>query len=194
MNSDFQRFSARANVDANLGKHVTVGLNISPSFSIRNLAESEGHFNTGIITHSYLVSPIPTVYQADGSFTPSITSPGLFVNANPANELVNTTNYVNDIRALTNIYAGVEIMPGLKFLTTFNADLLVTTQDKFTPSYVGGFRNPPPTLATGSNFSSRTFNWLSENTLTYGKTINKDHRFTVMGAYSVQKKLIKPPR
>ena len=186
MNTDFQRFSVRANFDANLGKKVTVGLNIAPSFSIRHLAETEGHFNNAIITQSYLNSPLPSVYQADGTFTPSITSTGLFVNANPVNMLVNTTNNANNIRSLANVYLGLEIMPGLKFLTTFNADILFDTQDKFTPTFVGGFRNPPPTLATGSNYTARTYNWLSENTLNYSKSI-KDHRFTALVGYSVQK-------
>ncbi|MEA5256689.1 TonB-dependent receptor [Arcicella aquatica] len=190
LNTDFQRFSIRGNIDANISKKITVGLNISPSFTIRHLAETEGHFNTAIVTQSYLNSPFPTVYQADGSFTPNITSAGFFNNANPVNMLVNTTNYGNNIRTLANTYLGIEILPNLKFLTTFNTDLLIDTQDKFTPSTVGGFRNPPPTLATGSNYSARTFNWLSENTLTYSGTI-KDHRFTALVGYSAQKEINK---
>ncbi|MEA5425991.1 SusC/RagA family TonB-linked outer membrane protein [Arcicella lustrica] len=190
LNTDFQRFSIRGNIDANISKKITVGLNISPSFTIRHLAETEGHFNTAIVTQSYLNSPFPSVYQADGSFTPNITSAGFFNNANPVNMLVNTTNYGNNIRTLANTYLGIEILPNLKFLTTFNTDLLIDTQDKFTPSTVGGFRNPPPTLATGSNYSARTFNWLSENTLTYSHSI-KEHRFTALVGYSAQKEIFK---
>ncbi|MEA5140541.1 SusC/RagA family TonB-linked outer membrane protein [Arcicella rigui] len=190
LNTDFQRFSIRGNIDANISKKITVGLNISPSFTIRHLAETEGHFNSAIITQSYLNSPFPTVYQADGTYTPNITSAGFFNNANPVNMLVNTTNYGNNIRTLANTYLGIEILPNLKFLTTFNTDLLIDTQDKFTPSTVGGFRNPPPTLATGSNYSARTFNWLSENTLTYSQSI-KDHRFTALVGYSAQKEIFK---
>jgi TonB-dependent starch-binding outer membrane protein SusC len=188
LNTDFQRFSIRANVDANLGKKVTIGLNVAPSFSIRHIAETEGHFNNGIITQAYLNSPLPSVYQTDGSFTPSITSTGFFVNANPVNMLVNTTNLTNNIRALANVYLGVEIIPNLKFLTTFNTDIIFDTQDKFIPSYVGSFRNPPPTLATGNNYTARTYNWLSENTLTYSGML-KDHRITGLVGYSVQKEV-----
>ena len=38
-NTDFQRFSLRANLDANLSKNITVGMNLAPSFSIRHLAD-----------------------------------------------------------------------------------------------------------------------------------------------------------
>jgi TonB-dependent starch-binding outer membrane protein SusC len=185
-NTDFQRFSLRANVDANLSKNVTMGMNLAPSFSVRHIGETEGHFNTAIITQSYLNSPIPTVYQADGSFTPNITSAGLFNNANTVNMLVNTTNKTDNIRALGNLYLGWELLPNLKFLTTFNTDFIIDLNDRFVPSTVGGFRNPPPTLATGSNYSARTYNWLSENTLTYSKDFNA-HRITALAGYSAQK-------
>ena len=185
-NTDFQRFSLRANLDANLSKNITVGMNLAPSFSVRHLAETEGHFNTAIITQSYLNSPIPTVYQADGSFTPNITSAGLFNNANTVNILVNTTNKTDNIRALANTYLAWELLPNLKFLTTFNTDFIIDLNDRFVPSTVGGFRNPPPTLATGNNYSARTYNWLSENTLTYSKDMN-DHRITALAGYSAQK-------
>ena len=99
LNNDFQRFTMRANIDANLSKTVTVGLNIAPSFSIRNLVEAEGHFDQGIITQAYLNSPLPTVYQADGNFTPNITSTGIFNNANPVNMLVNTKRLANNFRS-----------------------------------------------------------------------------------------------
>jgi TonB-dependent starch-binding outer membrane protein SusC len=187
-NTDFQRFSLRANMDANLSKNVTVGMNISPSYSIRNIGETDGHFNTAIVTQSYLNSPIPTVYQADGSFTPNITSAGLFNNANTVNMLVNTKNKTDNIRALANTYLAWELLPNLKFLTTFNADFIVDLNDRFVPTTVGGFRNPPPTLATGNNYSARTYNWLSENTLTYSKDMN-DHRITALAGYSAQKEV-----
>ena len=185
-NTDFQRFSLRANLDANLSKNITVGVNIAPSFSVRHLAETEGHFNTAIITQSYLNSPLPKVYQADGSFTPNITSAGLFNNANTVNMLVNSVNKTDNIRALANMYMAWELMPNLKFLTTFNTDFIIDLNDRFVPSTVGGFRNPPPTLATGNNYSARTYNWLSENTLTYSKDM-KDHRITALAGYSAQK-------
>ena len=188
LNNNFQRFTARANIDANLSKSITVGLNISPSFSIRNLAEAEGHFDQGIITQAYLNSPLPTVYQADGSFTPNVTSPGIFNNANPVNMLVNTKRLANNFRNLANVYLAVDIIPDLTFRTTFNADVMFDTQDNFIPSFVGGFRNPPPVPARGNNYSARTFNWLAENTLSYSKTI-KNHRMTGLLGYSVQKEV-----
>ena len=188
LNNSFQRFNMRANVEANLNKSIIVGLNISPSFSIRNLAEAEGHFDQGLITQAYLNSPLPSVYQADGSFTPNITSPGIFNNANPVNMLVNTKRLANNFRSLANVFLSVEIIPNLTFRTTFNADVMFDTQDNFIPSYVGSFRNPPPVPARGNNYAGRTYNWLSENTLSYAKTI-KDHRLTGLLGYSVQSEI-----
>ena len=189
LNNNFQRFTMRANIEANLNKAIIVGLNIAPSFSIRNLVEAEGHFDQGLITQAYLNSPLPTVYQADGSFTPNITSPGIFNNANPVNMLVNTKRLANNFRSLANTYMSVQIIPNLTFRTSFNADIMYDTQDNFIPSYVGSFRNPPPVPARGNNYSARTFNWLSENTLSYSKNIGEQHRLTGLLGYSVQKEV-----
>ena len=188
LNNDFQRFNVRANVEADLSKSVTVGLNIAPSFSIRNLVDAEGHFDQGLITQAYLNSPLPPVYQADGSFTPNVTSPGIFNNANPVNMLVNTKRLANNFRSLANVFLAIEIIPNLTLRTTFNADLMFDTQDNFIPSTVGGFRNPPPVPARGNNYAARTYNWLAENTLSYAKTI-KNHRMTGLLGYSAQKEI-----
>jgi TonB-linked SusC/RagA family outer membrane protein len=184
-NTAFQRYSFRANIEGNISKKILIGLNFSPTYNIRNLAETEGHFNTAILTQGLLNSPVPPVKQPDGSYTPVIGSPDAFANANPVSMLENISNKVNSVRALTNVYANWEIIPGLTFRTTLNVDYANDKQNIFTPSYVGGFRSPPPQPATGAYNTGSVLNLLNENTLTYDKQWNA-HNLSVLLGYTAQ--------
>lgn len=184
-NTAFQRYTFRANIEGNVRKNITLGLNFSPTYNIRNLQETEGHFNTAILTQGLLNSPLSPVKQPDGSYTPVIGSPDAFSNANPVNMLENTTNKVNSVRALTNVYVNWEIIPGLNFKTTLNVDYSSDRQNIFVPSYVGGFRTPPPQPATGAYNTGTVVNLLNENTLTYDKQW-KNHNISLLAGYTAQ--------
>lgn len=184
-NTAFQRYSLRANIEGNVGKHILVGVNFSPTYSLRNLMETEGHFNGAILTQALLNTPVPPIRQADGSFTPVISSPDAFANANPLNMLENTTNKNTNVRALTNIYASWEIIPGLNVRSTLNIDYSNDKQSTFVPSYVGGFRNPPPQPATGAYNTASVLSLLNENTVNYDREW-KDHNLSVLLGYTVQ--------
>ncbi|GAA0540742.1 SusC/RagA family TonB-linked outer membrane protein [Chitinophaga japonensis] len=184
-NTAFQRYSFRANIEGNVRKNILVGLNFSPTYNIRNLGETEGHFNSAILTQALLNSPLPPVRQPDGSFTPTVSSPDAFANANPVNMLENTTNKVNSVRALTNVYADWEIIPGLHFKSSLNIDYSNDKQNIFVPSYVGGFRSPPPQPATGAYNTTNLLNLLNENTLTWDKQWGA-HNFSLLLGYTAQ--------
>ena len=184
-NTAFQRYTFRANIEGNVRRNVTIGLNFSPTYNIRNLQETEGHFNTAILTQGLLNSPVPPVKQPDGSFTPVIGSPDAFSNANPVNVLENTTNKVNSVRALTNVYVNWEIIPGLNFKTTLNVDYSNDKQNIYVPSFVGSFRSPPPQPASGQYNTGSVLSLLNENTLTYDKQW-KQHSFSLLAGYTAQ--------
>jgi len=185
-NTSFERFSARVNIEGSPRKKITIGVNLNPTYVKRKIAETEGHFAYAILTQGLLNSPLPPAFQADGSYTPSVTSSDMFVNANPLSMLMNYKNLQASMRLLGNTYADFALAKGLHFKSTFNVDWTGSKSDLFKPSYVGSFRNPPPQIATGSASSSVLFNWLNENTLTYDKSWN-NHRLDVLAGYTIQR-------
>jgi TonB-linked SusC/RagA family outer membrane protein len=194
LNTGFKRYSLKANMDADVAKNVTVGLSIAPTYSFRNLQETDGHFNSGVLSQAYLESPLTPVKQPDGSYTNVVGSPGnenipgTALNANPVSELVNTTNKRNEFRALANTYVDWQVIPGLTVRSTFGVDYQTKSQDYFRPSFLGGFRNPNKdgnVKAIGSVTSANSFNWLNENSVNYKKTWG-NHTLTVFGDYSIQ--------
>ena len=187
LNTGFQRYSLKANMDADVLKNVTVGLSIAPTYSLRNLQQTDGHFDSGVLSQAYLESPLTPVKQPDGSYTSVIGSPGTFQNANPVSELVNTTNKYTQFRTLANVYADWQIAKGLNVKSTFGVDYQNSTGDYYRPSFLGGF-NLQNQQAIGSFNSSSSFNWLNENSINYKKTWG-DHSLTVLGDYSIQQEI-----
>ena len=186
LNTQYTRYSIRANLDFNPAKWVTVGLNVAPTFQKRNNAETEGHFNNGILTMGYLSSPLTPVKQPDGSYTPHVTSTDLFDNANPVNMIVNSDRTSHVTQLLSNAYLDISPISHLHLKTTFNAEIQNTSNYNYVPSFVGGFRAPPPQPANGNFGSAYEINWLNENTLNYSRTFGP-HDLSLLLGYTVQK-------
>jgi TonB-linked SusC/RagA family outer membrane protein len=184
LNTGFQRYSVRANMDADVAKNVTVGLDIAPTYSLRRQQETDGHFDSGVLSQAILESPLSPVKQPDGSYTQVIGSPGTFQNANPVSELVNTMNKYSQFRTLANFYADWKIIDGLDLKSTFGVDYQYSTGDYYRPSYLGGF-NVASEQAAGSFNSAYSLNWLNENTINYHKKWG-DHSLTLLGGYTIQ--------
>ncbi|SHL81649.1 TonB-dependent receptor [Chryseobacterium polytrichastri] len=185
LNTDFKRYSLRANIEADIVKNVVIGLNLAPSYITRNVQGTDGHFENGVLTQALLDSPIPPVRLPDGSYNTRIGSAGTFINNNPVNSVMNTINKQSGFRTLANVYASWQFLNDFNIKTTFGADYGNSNTDTFKPSFVGGFRFPPPQLASGSTAAYNSLNWLSENTVNYNHKWGA-HSLAILGGFSVQ--------
>jgi len=189
VNTGYERYSLRSNIEATPRKGLIIGLNLNPSYTKRKLANTEGHFNDATLTQSLLNSPLTPAYQPDGSYTTSIGGGDTFLNANPLSILNQTKNLSYEVRVLANTYIDVEPIKGLHLKSTFNVDQKLVKSDYFKPSYVGAFRNPPVTPtsspAVGTYSTNMLLNWLNENTATYDRSFG-DHHLNVLLGYTVQ--------
>lgn len=181
LNTGFERFSLRANVDATLGEKLNVGFNVAPSLSytrggVRGQGRDEG-FD--------IASPIPSVYNEDGSYNAYIQSPGSFGIPNPVMALNETTNKANRTKILMNTYGEYEILDNLKFKSTFNVDFEDTSSEYFRPSILGNQNAAPPSVPSGNYGRGKYLNWLNENTLNYDVSTD-EHSFSGLLGFTVQ--------
>lgn len=182
LNTGYQRFSVRANVDANVSDKFKVGFNIAPSYTTRKgNARGEGRGET-----FGTASPIEPIYNADGSYNAYIQSPGTFGLTNPVMALEQTINKSKSSRILFNVYGEYEIVKNLKFKSTFNVDYQEGSAEYFRPSTLANENAAPPSIPSGSYSSGNYLNWLNENTLTYQYNTSNGHAFTGLLGYSVQ--------
>ncbi len=190
INSGFERFASRINVDANVSKKLKVGVNLAPSYTNSNVVPAEGDAgDDGIISNLFAYSPVYPVYNPDGSYTTQIRSD--FSNAeNPVNIARSVTDQRSRIRLLGNIFAEFEIIKGLNFRSSVGSDINASRLTYFRPSTVGRGGTPAPVAAFGQSGTAQSINWLNENTLTYIKSFHKNHNITALLGYTIQKETI----
>lgn len=171
----YKSFSGRANVEANLTKGIKFGINLAPTYSIRNNPGVEGKDNTlmKIITQTPVMENKP---NANGALYTTAYEWG----SSGTDPLSRLTSRVADnkmFRNLASIYADIDIINGLKFKSSVNMDNTDNTSNSYVPSNV---------LAsiTGSYGTSRAQTIVNENTLSYLKTFAEKHNFSVIAGHS----------
>ncbi|NLR57905.1 TonB-dependent receptor [Chitinophaga polysaccharea] len=182
INSGYQRYSVRANVDASLSDRFKIGFNVAPSYTTRK-GGTNGEGRDGVFG---IASPIEPIYNKDGSYNAFIQSPGTFGLPNPVMMLNEIVNRSKSTRILFNTYGEYEIIKNLKFKSTFNVDYQEGSAEYFRPSTIGNTNAAPPSIPSGNYSSGNYLNWLNENTLTYQYNTSNGHAFTGLLGYTVQ--------
>ncbi|HZG23257.1 MAG TPA: TonB-dependent receptor [Chitinophagaceae bacterium] len=186
LNTGFNRYSVRANIDAQLTKKLAIKLNLNPSYTTANIVLSTGGSggqNEGVIAQATNVQPFYPIYNPDGTYF--VFSPGMSAGPtayNPVALAKEITNKQQRMRVIGNISAEYSIFKDLKFNVMIGGSLLSQQAMRFRPN-LPVFLNIP---AEGLDNSSIGYNWLTEYTLNYNKNIGK-HSISGVGGYTVQK-------
>ena len=189
INSNYKNYGMRANVETMVGKKIKFGINLAPTYSINNAPPAEGKDNQLM----KLAQMVPVVESstginsgAYGTSTYTWASPKLI---SPYAYLNTAINTIKSSRLLTSIYGVYTILPGLDLKSTVNYDNLdantkVYTSDQVLVGGAAALATNPGLNSTGSYSDYKKQNFLNENTLSYTKTIAKDHTISVIGGVS----------
>ncbi|GAB4021516.1 SusC/RagA family TonB-linked outer membrane protein [Spirosoma koreense] len=185
VNSNFKRYTLRANLDNNLTSRLKVGLTMQGGYTTGNNARTEvdGNGGGGVTSSALSFAPTFPVYNADGSYYKNTGTLNGYGVDNPvaiANEISNPST---TIRLLANAYLDYTLLDGLTFRTSFGTDLQTTKTNYYATrlttagSSVGGSAN----VANAQNVG-----WLNENTLTYTRQITPRHSLNALVGYTIQ--------
>ncbi|MEL7586816.1 MAG: TonB-dependent receptor [Prolixibacteraceae bacterium] len=177
--SDFERYSSRVNLDAQLKKWFKMGTNIM----FTRIKENIGLNNSteGIISVALMSSPDIPVYNTDGTWSGDQRegSPG---RVNPIAKAMDEENLLKRTSLVGNLYSDITFIRGLTLRTELGIDLGYSNAYRFVPTYEYG------TIVNSTNSSSKQYNqnffWQLKNYLTYSGTIKK-HNMTVMAGQEV---------
>lgn len=174
----YQRGSFKVNLEQKISEKVRLGVNNSISRSFRNQARAGdgpqgGMFQTALLVATYL----PKV-NADG--TPAKWGPWDNLDVLLNNYDVTTKNS----RYIGNAYLDVDIIPGLKFRTSFGVDYNDYKEAEYWNSLTLLGAAPTNGLATSAITNNTT--WLNEQTLSYRKNITNVHSFGVLVGNALQ--------
>ncbi len=182
LNSGFDRFSIRANVEGNFAKKLKLGMNINPTLSY-----IEGGINgQGRDEFFEITTPVAKIYNDDGSYVPYIQSAGTFGNPNPVMFLNERTNKSSKLKLLMSTYAEYSFLDNLKFKTTFNVDYQDESGETFRPSTLPNQNAPGASIPSGSYGRGQYINWANENTLNYDYSSDNGHSISALAGYSIQ--------
>ena len=209
-NSGFERFSLRANYDAQLSKKLKLGVSLAPNFTRTQVQPISGSYNggnvtgggpggeTAVVTAALILPPIVPVYLPNGDYgtirntlTGAITNPTDLLN--PVSTLDLYQDRTNAVRALGSSYLDFEVLKGLNLRTSFGAELLNSRRAIYVPATLGTNGNPNANLSNPilGNIDARqlngtNLNWVWENTATYNRTFATNHSLTLLAGYSAQ--------
>lgn len=176
----FNRASVKFNFDQKLSDKVTVGISNGISRSYRNQLIA-GSTPRGIFQSALLTATNLPKFNADGS-------PALWGGFDNVDVLINN-NFVNTVslRYIGNIYADVDILPGLKFHTNIGADYDSYNESAYwnDQTVVGA----APTNGSATSSITANTSWINEQTLSYRKAISK-HTFGILVGNTLQSNLL----
>ncbi len=191
INSDYRRYSLRANLDYQLSDKIRIGLNVAPSYIKDNTPRSDGDRGTGILFNALHTWPIMPIYKPDGTLTEFNNFPAetgnIFSYANWITSARQIVNETKDVNLLTNAFLEYEPIDGLLIKTSLNAELYNSRYEFFSPTTAtSGINVPIPTDSRAVWSDTNDFSWLNENLATYTKSFG-EHNFQLLGGFTFQK-------
>ncbi len=191
--SGFSRYTGRLNVASAPYKWLNVGANLTTAYTSQDrLPANAPYFGSppGIIYSALVHSPTVKPYNADGTINQrdnqGYLGGGTTSASNPLAIIEAIDETLDSHRSIGTVYGEVELPYNLRFRTTFGADLVDYTRSYYQASTLLFRTNvvgDPRAQAT----SSRSFNWVLENTLSYDKTFAGEHALSAIVGYTAQK-------
>lgn len=172
--SRFNRFSTRANIDAQVKKWLKVGVNISYAYTKDNLKLADG--GEGIIFYSLTTLPDIPVYDIDGNWS-TVIREGQGSTKNPVALAMMNSNILKRQKLTGNVFAEITPIKHLTFRTEFSADANFSTAERYRPKIdLGAYKQDQNSISIQKN---NNFFWQLKNYLTYSNTFGK-HSFSGM--------------
>lgn len=196
LESGYQRFNLRSNITSEMTSWLKGGVNMSFAHSMQNYPVSSDTKTSNVINAGRTMPGFYPIYEvnADGSLKTDANGELIpdFGSYRPSGSTLNwnlpATLPLDKSERMKDEFSGrtfleVTFIPGLRFKTSFNFDLINYNSLDFTNSLIG------PSVTTGggsSRVNTRTFSWTWNNIVTYDKTIG-EHHFNILAgqeAYS----------
>ncbi len=175
--SDFQRFTLRSNIDAQLKKWLRGGINFSFTYAKQKLG-----VDNNSIMNALMQQPSVAPTGPDGSYDgpDDVWMPD---NALALAELITNKNRKFNFRH--NVYLEATIIDGLKLRTEFSGDYNFNNYYYYMPDYKFGVRTQDIRTSKWTKTNTQYYSW--RNLLTYKKTFAEKHNLDIMLGQEISK-------
>ncbi|AWX43707.1 TonB-dependent receptor SusC [Flagellimonas maritima] len=189
INTNFKRYSIRANIDVDVTDNIRVGLNLAPTQTIatggRTDAGRENFQIFNAVPLSRWLDPSAPVFDENGELTNIARGDVLpFYNVNPVYLLTEREDNRRTNQLLAGSFLELDIIEGLTVKTFGSIQYTDRRNTFFEPSDFPGSNLTPNLLGTRQARAGidelTNFNWIWENTLRYSTTIAENHRIDAL--------------
>lgn len=177
LNSNYKRITSRLNTDFKITNKVNVGYSVYYMHGKNNRINAGGTGNHSLVQSILVRPPVYSLTYPDGS-------PIYYFNGkrNPVGLAIEATHLNTTNRIIGNQYIEWEIIKDLRFKTNISLDFITMKEDEFYPTTVD-YREG---WNSGAVRATHNLTWANENYLTYTKTFNENHNFSLLGGFSQQ--------
>ena len=198
LNSDFQRYNLRANIDHQLSEKFQVSLSSTVGKTKQHALSTTQPVNyfsspysagiTNSLTYALFMPPVVPVYAADGGYNYDNPYENAYFklngkSANPVSDLENTTAETLTNYALINASLRYYIAEGLTAKVAVGANQTDITQNYFAPSYTALGLNEG---GVGSIGHKQNLVTQGELTLDYEHQLGDNHYVSALVGYTIQ--------
>jgi TonB-linked SusC/RagA family outer membrane protein len=184
INSNFDRYSFRVNLDRKLNNKLKIGNNLTVNRTVTNQSRTDADLGSaGVVTSAALqFPPILPVRNSDGTYL--LTNPALtFTADNPVALARDGKNRNTAYRVFGNIFGDYQPIDGLNLRVSLGVDGILQKQDAYSPRSVSSGLSQG---GAASIFNSQSITWLNENLLTYTRTIGEAHSINALVGFTQQ--------
>lgn len=189
INSNYERFNLRVNVDAQVTKRIRLGSSTYGSYGFGRFANTESHYGEGgILMNALAASPTIPVYDAEGNyyFNQDDVTDGLGFLQNVLAVSNGTLDRRKAMDVFTNNFIEIELSNDLTFKSSvgisYNSNGIRLWRSSAVPNFTS--LNYP---ATAGSTKTESLNWLNENTLNYNKVFDQKHFVDAVVGFTAQK-------
>ena len=184
-NTSFERFALRVNNELNVLDRLTIGENLSISYS-EQVGVTNNRAIGGTVMNAYLQPSIVPVFAEDGNFAGPVN--GLGDAANPvAATFFNRDNVGENFKIFGNAFADVEIFDGFSIRTNFGLDYNTFDIRQFFPTFQTGILARTTSSLRQSNI--RDLTWIWNNVATYRQDFSGHSLTALVGTEAIESEL-----
>jgi TonB-dependent starch-binding outer membrane protein SusC len=166
LNSKFNRYAIRGNVDQQVKSWLKTGFSINMSKTDQRITLADEQ--DGTITQAMLLSPLINIRNLDGSFDGAGSHGGVtyYTASNPIAQAENRNNTAKQTKLFGSIYGDFKLAKFLNFRSELNYDFQLTNNKAYQAAYAAGTQVNKSGLLQQTNNS---FYWAFNNYLNFNK-------------------------
>ncbi|MDR0833944.1 MAG: TonB-dependent receptor [Candidatus Symbiothrix sp.] len=176
LNSGFERYNGRMNLDNEFNKYIKAGASLSYSRTDEKIINNDGI--NGVVMQAALMSPSVPVYDFDGNYAGPETVNG----SSLYNPVALTKDQINTLfrsRVMGNVYAQITFTPYLNFRTEVGIDASDNVGKGFKPSYEYGLLKNNNTMIMQRE--EHSLYWIWKNYATWNQSFDKHNINFMLG-------------